>query len=102
MTVRCVSTAYPRPPDLSHQLRVHNDKLETELVSHFIPPLERKARWADYDRGPRAMTQEELLQYQAGLDRFTETHVVREQEIRPRCRQRTTERLDLVCLDRGS
>src|SRR5262245_39922745 len=52
-------------------VRVHNAKLETELLVHLDLPLQLERRRADYEHCARPVTDEELLNDEAGFDGLT-------------------------------
>lgn len=84
--------------DLSHQFGVDDGELKTELLAHLVLPLQREAGRADDDGGAGAVTQEQLLNHQTGLDGLAETDVVCEQQVSARCGKCAAQGFELVCL----
>ena len=72
---------------------------EPELRVHLLLPLDREGRGADDDNAPRAVAEQHLLDHEAGLDRLAEAHVIGDEEVHPRHRERPRHGFELVLLD---
>jgi len=59
-----------RPADVLHGLRIDDLEVEAELLLHLVLPFQAWTGRADDDRRAGAVTKEELLHDQPGLDRL--------------------------------
>ena len=78
---------------------VEDLEAEPELRVHLLLPLEREGRRADDDNAPRAVAEQHLLDHKAGLDRLAEAHVIGDEEVHSRHRERPRHGFELVLLD---
>ena len=89
------------PAGFRYGRRVHNLELQAKLLAHLVLPLHAKRRGTgDYDRAG-TVTQQQLLEHQAGLDGLTQANVVGKQQVRARSRKGAAQRLQLVRLEVG-
>ena len=95
-----VGTNAARAPQLTEQLAVDDPELQAELLAHLVAPLQLQRGRTDHERRPRAVTQQQLLDDEPGLDRLAEADVIGDQQRRARHPQRADERLELEILDR--
>ena len=65
-------------PHSLHGVGVDDLEAEAELLVHLVLPLQTQAGGADDDGSARSVTQEQLLDDQASLDRLAQAHVIRE------------------------
>ena len=67
------------PAEVFHQGRIHDAKLQPELVAHLVVPVDLKRRRADDQDAPRPVANDQLLSNQPGFNSLAETHVVGDQ-----------------------
>lgn len=80
-------------------LGVDDPKLEAEFLLHLGLPFDLQAGGANDEHGPGAMTDEQLLDDQSRLDRFTQADIVRDEEIDAGHLDGSNQRIELVVLD---
>jgi hypothetical protein len=64
----CISRLKPAPAQFHDQVAVDDAERQAELVAHLFLPLHLERRGADDEHGPGAVTQQQLLDDQPGLD----------------------------------
>jgi hypothetical protein len=74
-------------------------ELEAELVPHLVTPLELEAGRADHERRSSAVTENQLLENEAGLDRLAEADIVSDEQADARHVDRPRNGIELVVLD---
>ncbi len=92
-----VQTATAAKP--AHQLAIDNPKIETKLLAHLVAPLELQRRRADNQDAAGAMTNEQVLGDQAGLNRLAQADIIGNQQIDSRHLNRPHHRVKLIILD---
>ena len=79
---------------------VDDGEVQAELLGHLLLPLQGQARRAHDHDALGAVTQQEFLGDQPGLDGLTQADIVGEQEVDAGCVERAGDRFELVVLDR--
>ena len=88
----------PLPPARVDIGLVEDDEREAKALLELVAPLEHDARGAGDDDALDALSQQELLEDEPGLDGLSQAHVVGDEEVDPREREGLPERLELVAL----
>jgi hypothetical protein len=79
-----------------HERPVVHLELQTEPLLHLVAPLQTHRRRRDDQDQLDLLPQQQLLQHEPGLDRLSETDVVRDEQVRARQLQRLLQRRELV------
>jgi hypothetical protein len=94
-----VGTDAARAAQLTQQRAVDDPELEAELLTHLVAPLQLQRGWTDDQRRAGTVAQQQLLNYEARLDRLAKADVVCDQERGAGRVDRANNRLELVVLD---
>ena len=87
------------PADAAHLVGIDDVEIEAESGGHLFLPLHGQRGWA-YDHDPAgALAQQHFLDDQPSFDGLAQAHVISDQQVHPRHRQRSGDRLKLVILD---
>ena len=65
---------------------VQDREVQAELLRHLLAPLQRQRRRAYDQHPPGPVSQQHLLDHQAGLDRLAQADIVGDQQVHPRHR----------------
>src|SRR5437016_3373556 len=81
---------------LAYSFAVDYSELKSELVSHFVSPLQLQRRRANDQNRANSVAENHLLHNKARLDSFAKPHVICNQQVYPRHGQGTHHWVQLV------
>src|SRR6266481_3097264 len=93
-----VHSISPLSSPAEHVVAVENNEIQAKPVFEFVFPLENYGWWTRDHRRPHFLPHDQFAQDQSGFDCFSESNVIRDEQVGPRKLESLPQRLKLISL----